>query len=306
MTDKKFYPKVPNDWVGRAQTDEEMVLTGPDAQVLGIVSAVRIHPRKKAVPPPVDPPPTTDPAGWRLVWDDPFTSWDPNKYWLYGPGWRDTAEKMQAGTGGFYDPANISSDGTKLRCHLWTKNGVPSIAAFSPKGSGPDWPVNAGGWTGLRSMRMEFKLRCDKMPGFKVVPMSGWPLSDNWPMDGEIDGPEANCDATTIDAYVHVQGGRSDSKDQVHFAYPAGTSLQTEHTYRNEWLSGKSMEYFIDNVSIGKTNEGDKRADGSLIHIPNTPMRALFQFETTLDATRPDPAVSGYVELRDFKLWVPA
>lgn len=295
MTDKKVYPKTPNDVVAYAAAGEELVVTDPSRKVLGTMGAVRIHPQKKVAPPPPPPPPSTDPAGWRLVWDDQFTSWDPSKYWLYGPGWKDTAEKIWPGYGGFYDPANISSDGNKLRCHLWTKNGVPSLVGFSPKGSGPDWPVNAGGWTGLRSCRAEFRIRADRLPLFKSATMNGWCLSDLWPQDGENDILESDFDRQPA-AYIHVQGGAPDGHDQFVGSYPAGTSWQDWHTYTSEWRAGVSINGYIDGQLAWQTTN----------RVPLNPMRFLFQFETSVVQQRPNPATDGYVEIDYLKLWVPA
>ena len=57
-----------------------------------------------------------------------------------------------------------------------------------------------------------------------------------------------------------------------------------------------SCEFFLDGVSIGKSTS----------RVPETPMHLVLQFETQLTQVKPDPSVSGYVEVDHLTLWVPA
>lgn len=225
----------------------------------------------------------TPDSPWREVFSDEFATWDPSRYFVYPDTWTNKYT-------GKYDPTIISSDGNKLRIHIHTDaTGTPRIAAFCP--------IPAGSLSGrgdLPSMAVEFRLRADKMAGYKGVPLL-WPMSGDWPHDGEIDGPEGSFAVTPPKAFVHHQDATV-GNDQDWFAYPAGTSWQDWHTYRTEWLSGERVSYFMDGVLVGTTTT----------RIPNTPMHLVMQFETNLTMTKPDPAVAGYVEIDWLKVWVPA
>ena len=142
-------------------------------------------------------------------------------------------------------------------------------------------------------MRVEFRIRADRMLGYKGVPLL-WPMSGTWPRDGEIDWPESEFDRTPA-AFMHRQGATTGS-DQDWYPAPAGTSWQDWHTYAIEWVSGTSAEFFIDGTSIGKSTS----------RVPNTPMHLVMQFETRLTTTPPDPAVNGYVEIDYLKVWTVA
>jgi hypothetical protein len=257
-----------------------------DARIAAIETLLASSsPTATASPPPTSSPtpaPTSMPsssatAGWTLVFADDYSRWDPARYFVYPSTWTN-------GYTGHYDPSIIASDGSKLRLFLHTDQ-YPRIAAFCPI---PTGSLSSRG--DLASMRVEFRLRADLMPGYKGVPLL-WPQSGNWPADGEIDGPESTFD-TAPKAYMHRQGATSGG-DQDVFNYPAGTSWQAWHTYATEWVRGQRVEFFIDGVSIGRSTN----------RVPIGPMHLVMQFETQLSTTPPDPSVSGFVEIDDLRVF---
>lgn len=251
--------------------------------------------RPSVSPSPSAPTPAPSPSqltGWTLAFSDDFTIWDPTKYSVYPSTWRDTEEQRQAGTGGFYG-APLTSNGQVLRIPLGTVNGVPRGAAFIPL---PTGRLTSSG--DLLSYRVEFAIRADRMPGWKGVPL-GWPGSGNWPKDGELNWPESNFDQTPA-AYMHYQDATvTDMQTGVRYQdwYPAtsGTSWQDRHVYAMEWVAGQSVEFFLDGRSIGRSTN----------RVPGTAMHEVMQFETAIDGRRPDPAVSGFVELDYLRMWSP-
>lgn len=221
-------------------------------------------------------------TGWREIFSDGYSTWDPSRYNVYPTPWKDSSKN---GTYGY--PGGISSDGSKLRVRLYTENGIIKVQSFSPKFQLPGLVANQ-----MESARIEFRLRADVMRGFKMAPLL-WPLSEVWPRDGEIDFPEGDFTGGTVSAFMHRQGGTWGGDQD---AYSTTAKHVDWHTYRIEWIDGVSAQFFVDGVSIGKSTS----------RVPNTPMRWQFQFETSLSGIIPDPATSGYVEIDYFKIWVPA
>jgi hypothetical protein len=248
-----------------------------------------IAPSPTIAPTPIitpSPTPTTQPTpipsssnlpSWTLVWNDEFTTWDSSKYFVYPNTWTNHYT-------GHYDPSIISSDGSKLRIFIHTDQ-YPRIAAFCPVPPGS--LSSRGDFLGLR---VEFRIRADRMVGYKGVPLL-WPKSGIWPRDGESDWPESSYDKQPA-AFMHWQNATSGSQ-QDYYNSPTGTSWQDWHTYVNELKPGISDEFLIDGVSIGKSTS----------NVPNTPMHLVMQFETNLTWTLPDPAVQGYVEIENLKVW---
>lgn len=240
-------------------------------------------------PTPVPTPtPTPDLPGWTLVFEDQFTTWDPSRYFIYPDPWTNNFT-------GRYDPSIISSDGSKLRLHLHTRDGYPRIAAFCPIPTGS--LSNRGD---LNSMRVEFRIRADRMLGYKGVPLL-WPMAGYtgpWP-DGEIDIYESDFELQPK-AFIHHRGGTWQG-DQDYLLTPTGTSWQDWHTVTLEWLSGTYANIWLDGVAY-KPEDGGSTMD----RIPNVPLHLVMQMETRLNMTPPDPAVSGYVEIDYLKIWSPS
>lgn len=229
------------------------------------------------------PAPSAD--AWRVVHDDGFATWDPGRYFVYPATWGDTEEQARAGLGGRYGGA-IRSDGSVLRLRLGYVDGVPRGVAFCP--------IPAGSLSDrgdLESMRVEFRIRADRMAGWKGVPLL-WPISGHaWPEWGEINWPESSFDARPS-AFMHRQGATSGS-DQDWYPAPDGTSWQDWHTYRIEWVAGAYAAFWIDGQLVGRSTS----------RVPAGPMHLVMQFETAIDGRSPDPSVAGEVMIDFLTIW---
>jgi hypothetical protein len=129
------------------------------------------------------------------------------------------------------------------------------------------------------------------MVGFKGVPLL-WPTAGNpWPKWGELDGPESSFDQVPR-FFLHHQDATTGS-DQESWTAPAGTSWQDPHVYRIEWVAGKSAAFLMDGQVIGKTTT----------RVPAGPMHHVSQWETEIGGGRPDPSVSGQVDIDYLRIW---
>ena len=236
-------------------------------------------------PPPGAP--FADLPGWKLAFSDEFSTAIPRgsfeaesagRYYL-SKGWRDTSGN------GLYDPRIIAVQNGMLDIAMGTYDGTIKVASFSPLPNG-----SLGKRGDLLGMRVEFRLRADRMVGYKGVPLL-WPLSGKWPYDGEIDWPESEFDEVPR-AYMHRQGATSGSDQDYYFA-PEGTRWQDWHDYALEWVPGTSVEFFLDGVSIGRSRS----------RVPVSAMHLSMQFETQLSGGAPSSAVSGHVQVDRLAVW---
>lgn len=217
--------------------------------------------------------------GRTQVFYDDFPTWDPTLYFIYPPTWTNSN-----GTGRYGAPMTVENG--ILRILISTDaTGTPRCAALCPL---PEGSLSNRG--DLPSMRVEYRLRADRMPGYKGVPLL-WPMSGNWPTDGEINWPESHFDQQPR-GFMHRQDGTSGS-DQEYVLSPAGTSWQDWHTYVIDWKAGEACEFLIDGVSVALWTE----------RVPETPMHLVMQFETQLTQAKPDPSVSGFVEIDYIRVW---
>ena len=242
-----------------------------------------------AVPTPTpgaSPAAFADLPGWKLVFADEFTTpiargsfeaATAGKYYV-SKGWRDTSGN------GTYAPEIIAVENGMLDIAMGTYNGVIKVASFSPVP-----PGSLGRRGDLPGMRVAFRIRADRMVGFKGVPLM-WPLS-GLTTDGEIDFPESNFDVLPR-AYMHRQGATGPS-DQDYYFTPAGTTWQQWHDVVIEWVPGVRCEFFLDGASIGKSTN----------RVPSTPMHLSMQFETRLSGGAPDASVFGHVQVDRIAVW---
>jgi len=251
-----------------------------DARIAALEALASSSPAPSATPAPTPTPAPSALAGWTLAFADDFTTWDPVRYFIYPDGWTNHFT-------GHYDPSIISSNGSLLQIHIQTRDGLPRIAAFCPL---PTGSLSSRG--DLMGSRVEFRIRADRMPGYKGVPLL-WPMSGNWPTDGEIDWPESSFDAQPK-GFMHRQGATTGS-DQDYWTSLSGTTWQEFHTYVLEWLPGVSMKAYQDGQLLKVVTD----------RVPNTALHFVGQFETNLTMTLPDPGVSGFVELDYLNVWVP-
>lgn len=128
--------------------------------------------------------------------------------------------------------------------------------------------------------RYVIRLRADQIDGYKIAPLL-WPVSENWPTDGEINLPEGDLDGTSFAGFMHharPQGG------QDYF------STKVDHTswnvYEILWTPGR-VEFWVNDQIIGvSTND-----------VPSTPMRWVLQMETTITASAPPKSAQGHVQI---------
>jgi hypothetical protein len=261
----------------------------------GRVSVTREEPAPTE-PAPTDPTVASDPApsgepmpvgnlpGWTSVFADDFTtnvavgsfpSAVSNKWTAYPSPWKDTSKN------GTYSPTKVVSiSNGVLTKDLRTENGVPLVAAISPK--------IVGNSTAQLYGRYAVRFRADQVDGYKVAWLL-WPQSEIWPGDGEIDFPEMNLTSPTLTGAVHRRGATSGS-DQYTIAVPA--DVTEWHTAVIEW-SPNLVELYLDGEKVGRTTT----------RIPNTPMRWVLQTETHVSGGPPPVDARGNVEIDWAAVW---
>lgn len=232
--------------------------------------------------------PTTDLPGWRLIWADDFDAWQPTHYFCYPTNYPDTSGN------GYNDPSIISASGSILTLAMGgSQHKVDTFIPLLPGSLSAPAPERGD----LLGMRYSFRIRADKMPGFKGVPLL-WPVSGSKQLDGEIDFPESDFNNVDIAgaarspmAFIHLTNEVGD--EETSFATPAGTTWQDWHTYVVEWVPGVSVTLYMDGTLIGRSTN----------RIPNSPMHLCMQFETTLYGFVPDPLVAGKVQIAWLAVW---
>lgn len=138
--------------------------------------------------------------------------------------------------------------------------------------------------------RFELRLRSDVIPGYHAAPML-WPVSGNFPDEGEIDMPEGALDGTNFVAYSHY-AQPADTSGPIQAIFPTGVNGSDWHTYETRWSPGK-VEFFVDGESIGATTRA----------VPSQPMYWVLQFETQLTRKAPDKSVEGHVKIDWVRAW---
>jgi hypothetical protein len=230
----------------------------------------------------------TDLPGWNLVFADEFdtaiargsfAAATAGRYFVFPNSWKDTSRN------GTYSPEIIAVQNGILDIAIGTVNGVHKVAGFSPLPAGR---LSSQG--DLLGMRIAFRIRADRMVGYKGVPLL-WPMSNNWPWDGEIDFPESSFDGKPM-AFMHHQNATLGS-DQDWYATPTGTSWQDWHDYVIEWVPGVRADFIIDGVSIGH----------SINRVPTSAMHLNMQFETQLSGGAPADSVSGNIQIDRLAVW---
>jgi Tfp pilus assembly protein PilE len=228
--------------------------------------------------------PTGNLPGWTNVFTDDFTS-DvslgsfpaavSNKWTAYPSPWKDTSKN------GTYSPTKVVSvsDGL-LTKDLHTENGVPLVAAISPK--------LPGNTTSQLYGRYAVRFRAEQVDGYKVAWLL-WPQSEIWPGDGEIDFPEMNLTSPNVTGAVHRRGAVSGS-DQYTIAEPM--DVTEWHTAVIEW-SPNLVELYLDGEKVGRTTT----------RIPNTPMRWVLQTETHVTGGPPPADARGNVDIDWVSVW---
>lgn len=194
-----------------------------------------------------------------------------NTFDAYPVPWRDTSGN------GAYDPARtLSASGGLMDIWLHTVNGVPLVSAPQPRLFGSRVPGRVGQTYGRYSVRFRSSLA----PGYKTAWLL-WPDSELI-ADGEIDFPEGNLDGTPFSAFAHYTGGTGTQQDW----FLTTSNYLDWHVATIEWTPGQ-VKFILDDVTIGISTTA----------VPSKPMHWVLQTETNLDGTKPDPAVSGHVQV---------
>ena len=221
----------------------------------------------------------TDLPGWKLIFNEDFTSSAASGSFLstytnfgaYPWGWADTSKR------GHYDPNILSVSGGMLTMHLYTSSdGTHHVAAPYPK-------LPGGGSDQLYG-RYSVRFRADPVDGYKAAWLL-WPQSDLW-NDGEIDFPEGDLTGT-ISAFLHYVGAPT---QQDYFGTGAGYA--DWHTATTEWSPNKVAFYF------------DGRLIGiSTSHVPAKPMHYVLQTETELGSDPIPATTTGDVHVDWVSIW---
>ncbi|MEA3550287.1 family 16 glycosylhydrolase [Pseudarthrobacter sp. C1] len=239
--------------------------------------------------------PVGDLPGWRQVFVEDFTDGDvplggfPGIYgsrWseTYKDGTPDTHAKTQekaARTSGYFPSKVLSVHDGLLDMYLHSENGVSMGAAPSPKFDGASQPPYNSQLYGRYSVRF----KADAVPGFKVAWLL-WPVSKQWPQDGEVDFPEGDL-SKVIYAALHGIGPDGHTFD----VFRPNVPFTDWHVATTEWSPGR-IEFFLDGKSIGVATS----------MVPNTPMRYILQTESCLTGC-PAPDASGHVYVDWVAIW---
>ncbi|WP_240341940.1 glycoside hydrolase family 16 protein [Arthrobacter sp. Alg241-R88] len=239
--------------------------------------------------------PVGDLPGWKQVFVEDFTDGDvplggfPG---IYGSRWHETykdgtpdthAQAQEKGqrNSGYYPSKVLSVHNGVLDMFLHSENGVSMGAAPSPRFAGATVPPYNSQLYGRYSVRF----KADALPGYKVAWLL-WPVSKQWPQDGEIDFPEGDL-STVIYAALH---GIRDGSHQFDVFRP-NVPFTDWHVATTEWSPGR-IEFFLDGKSIGVATS----------MVPNKPMRYILQTESCLTGC-PAPQTSGHVYVDWVAIW---
>jgi hypothetical protein len=229
--------------------------------------------------------PSGDVPGWRLIFQDDFTTNVPTgrfpaavrtRWGAYDDGARDTS-----GNGVYAPSKTVSFHDGVLDMHLYTDSTGHLVAAPSPI-----LPTATG--TQLYG-RYAVRFKADALPGYKAAWLL-WPDSENWPYDGEIDFPEGDLNQN-IWGFVHHQGATA-GNDQDYV--PTSTPFTGWHTAVLEWSPGL-VRMYLDGQPVG----------GTTTRVPSTSMHWVLQTETSL-STVPSNATNGHVLIDWVSVWSPA
>lgn len=96
--------------------------------------------------------------------------------------------------------------------------------------------------------RYVVRARWDTLYGYHISFLL-WPDSGVWPRDGEIDWPEGAMDSSTINAFMHYQGGPTASSRDW---YKASVNTSDWHDYEIDWTRS-AVSYYVDGRLIGQS-----------------------------------------------------
>ncbi|GAB5077114.1 glycoside hydrolase family 16 protein [Arthrobacter sp. AD-310] len=240
--------------------------------------------------------PVGDLPGWRQVFTEDFTDGDvplggfPGP--VYGQRWHETyrdgtpdthakTQDKDARTSGYYPSKVLSVHDGLLDMYLHSENGVSMGAAPSPRFAG----VTEAPYNSQLYGRYSVRFKADALAGFKVAWLL-WPVSKQWPQDGEIDFPEGDL-SKVIYAALHGVTAEGHKFD----VFRPNVPFTSWHVATTEWSPGR-IEFFLDGKSIGVANS----------MVPDKPMRYLLQTESCLTGC-PAPETAGHVYVDWVSIW---
>jgi hypothetical protein len=203
---------------------------------------------------------------------------------VYGAGWAGyDCARCDTSRNGSYRPRSVLSVANGLLdmyIHHDPVTGENQAAAPFPQ---PPAGVH-GSRDDYLGMRTAVRFRASNpIQGYKTAWLY-WPASWNW-NQGEVDFPEGDLDGT-IGGYSHEADTGNPSVNTLAFKSDA-TYADGWHTAVTEWIPGRSVELFLDGVSVGRTTQ----------HVPTAPMKWILQTETGLSGTAPSWSANGHVQV---------
>jgi chitodextrinase len=259
-----------------------------------------------------EPMPVGDVPGWHQLFADEFTVSDPigsfagcssssvltgqycsglfgspyyNDWFAYPDGWSGTP------TSGTYSPSHTLSFKEGMLDYYIHTEAVGStsyhmIDAVEPKIPG-GVPPDGGRLYG----RYVVRARWDSLPGYHVSFLL-WPDSGLWPLDGEIDFPEADMDVSNVAAFMHWQNATASGEQDF---YTSALNPHAWHTYTIEWLS-TGCAFYVDGGLIGRSTQ----------RIPDTPMHWVLQTGTSFGEPTPSNGAAGHLQIDWAVAYAPA
>jgi len=231
-------------------------------------------------------PTTSTKAGWAYSYGQDFTTPAPIGSFsrLYGKSWAGyVGVRNDTSRNGSYQPDKVLSVANgQLDMALGYEASTGQFNVASPFPT-PPAGVN-GGSIDYLGMRTSIRFTSSgPIPGYKTAWML-WPGSWNW-NDGEIDFPEGPLDGG-IGGFAH-QANTGNPQLNTLWMHSPNTFYDGWHTATTEWIPGKSVEFFLDGVSVGKTTS----------HVPTKPMHWALQTETKLGTTPPPTTSKGNIKI---------
>jgi hypothetical protein len=232
--------------------------------------------------------------GWKQVFTEDFASGNvpvggfPGE--TYGPKWSanyadgtpDTAAKTRRAKSVYFPSKVLSVHDGVLDMYLHSENGISMGAAPAPKLK----ETSESPYNGQLYGRYSVRFKSDALKGYKTAWLL-WPVSKQWPRDGEIDFPEGDL-AASIYAAVHGIGSTKDDRVEL---FRTTSSFTSWHTATTEWSPGR-VEFFLDGKSIGVSTAAT----------PNKPMKYVLQTESCLPKC-PEPGTSGHLYVDWVAIW---
>ena len=230
--------------------------TGPG----GVWSAQYTADPRTTPPEATPPPPVVTPTGWV-----PYLNLDFSSATHQAIG--NTRNNVVSGSGGTWYSSNVSVSNGEL------------LIKSDARGSNGAWQLHAYPQT---YGRMETRVRMDYGGGAKAC-ILWWPVSDNWPVDGEIDFYEPFGSSTYVQATNHWAAGNYQLYGKT-FTNPTGwMDVVCEWTANRIQIWHNSVLMVDTTGPVGSYHNGGSYSGHGTpgYDIPNKPMIVSFQIDGT-------------------------